>query len=300
MKSGMPRRGSPRRGLPGRDASLVAICASLFLCNLGCREDAKVSAQKAADQAAWAEKQNEDDVAKISTGLTAGAKEFAPLYANGGDPRVDPQEVRATLFRVRKNVPELNVAKTTFSVLIDAQGVGIRNDLEQDSMAGANLFATFPNLKNPKAPFTTATGVLKGASTSAAQNDKTWVGEVPVQKSDGSVGGYYLTGYTLRQYAFQLQDALKQKMNDDLAKRNDHAKLPVFYLMLFDASGAYGAPMTPEVNETQVKDLDLVSKTATAPAQGVVNISDRDFGYAATRLPSFGPDIGVVVLRSEI
>ncbi|MEO9232109.1 MAG: hypothetical protein ABI421_02145 [Polyangiaceae bacterium] len=291
-----------RRGIPGRDASLVARCSVLAVFLLGtsaCREDAKVSAQKAADQAAWAEKQNENDVTKISAGLAAGAKQFAPLYANGGDPRVDPQEVRATLFRARKNVPELNAAKTTFSVLIDAQGVGIRNDLEQDSMAGANLFTAFPSLKNPKGLFTTASGVLKNDSPSA-QNDKTWVGEVPVAKSDGSVGGYYLTGYTFRQYAFQLQDALKQKMNDDLAKRNDHSKLPVFYLMLFDASGAYGPPMTPEVNETQVKDLDLVSKTATAPAQGVVNISDRDFGYAATRLPSFGADIGVVVLRSEI
>lgn len=282
-----------------RKGASVGLALLLLLGASACREDAKVSAQKAADQAAWAEKQNEDDVAKISTGLTAGAKQFAPLYANGGDPRVDPQEVRATLFRARKNVPELNAAKTTFSVLLDAQGIGIRNDLEQDSMAGANLFATFPNLKNSKTAFTTATGVVK-AESPTAQNDKTWVGEVPVPKADGSVGGYYLTGYTFRQYAFQLQDAMKQKMNDDLAKRNDHAKLPVFYLMLFDASGAYGPPMTPEVNETQVKDLDLVSKTASAPAQGVVNISDRDFGYAAMRLPSFGADIGVVVLRSEI
>ncbi len=296
MKGFMPRRGFSGRGLPGRDASLVAICAILFL---GCKEDAKISAQKAADQATWAEKQNEDDVAKIATGLAGAAKEFAPLYANGADPHADPQEVRATLFRARKDVPELNAAKTTFSVLVDSQGVGIRNDLEQDSMAGANLFATFSNLKNMKGPFATATGVLKGESP-ASQNDKTWVGAVPVTKSDASTGGYYLTGYTFRQYAFQLQDAMKQKMNDDLAKRNDHAKLPVFYLMLFDSSGVYGPPMTPEVNESIVKDLDLVNKTATAPAQGVVNISDRDFGYAATRLPSFGADIGVVVLRSEI
>jgi hypothetical protein len=166
-------------------------------------------------------------------------------------------------------------------------------------MAGANLFATFPNLKNAKGAFTTATGVLKTESATT-QNDKTWVGEVAVSKSDGSVGGYYLTGYTFRQYAFQLQDAMKQKMNDDLAKSGNNRKLPVFYLMLFDASGVYGPPMTPEVNESIVKDLDLVTKTASAPAQGVVNISDRDFGYAAMRLPSFGSDVGVVVLRSEI
>ena len=171
-------------------------------------------------------------------------------------------------------------------------------------MAGANLFAIFPTLKTPKDGFTMATGAFKPESSPAqndrAQNDRTWVGVMPVKKQDGSVGGYYLTGYTFRQYAFQLQDALKQKMSDDMAKRHDNAKFPVFYLMLFDATGAYGPPMTPDVNESQVKDLDLVSKTATAPAQGVVNISDRDFGYAAIRLPSLGPEIGVVVLRSEI
>jgi len=281
----------------GRGLAAIGVLSLFGLALTACKEEAKVTSQKAADQALWAEKKNEDDVAKISTGLSEGAKKFAPIFLNGGDPHADPQEVRAILFRARHDVPELNAAKTTFSVLIDPQGIGVRNDLEQDSMAGANLFATFPSLKNPKDGFATATGAFKSQS---GQSDREWVGAVPVKKQDGSVGGYYLTGWTFRQYAFQLQDAMKQKMNDDLAVAKSGAKLPVFYVMMFDALGAYGAPMTPDVNESQVHALDLVSKTASAPAQGIVNISDRDFGYAAMRTPALGPDIGVIVLRSEI
>jgi hypothetical protein len=32
----------------------------------------------------------------------------------------------------------------------------------------------------------------------------------------------------------------------------------------------------------------------------VLNITDRDFGYAAARVPSLSADAGIAVLRSEI
>jgi hypothetical protein len=69
---------------------------------------------------------------------------------------------------------------------------------------------------------------------------------------------------------------------------------------VFDATGIYSAPLTPQVNEKALSDLDLVAKTTAGPTHGVLNITDRDFGYAAARVPKLGPDTGIAVLRSEI
>ena len=43
-----------------------------------------------------------------------------------------------------------------------------------------------------------------------------------------------------------------------------------------------------------------LKKTAGGRAEGTLIITDRDFGWVATRLPKLGPDIGLAVLRSEL
>lgn len=256
-------------------------------------------AQKAAASQADAAKLNDDNMAKVSSGLAQGATKLAALYSNGADPHQDPQAVRAALFQNRHDVPDLNVAKTTFSALLDDKGVAIRNDLEQDSMAGQDLFKVFPNLSAAKNGPAIATGVFD-LPPPPAPADRDWVAAVPVKKSDGSVAGIYITGWTYRQYAFQLQDTLRQRMSDDLEKSHSTAKLPVFYVMLFDATGVYGTPLTPLVNEKAMKDLDLAAKTATGSVQGTITVDDRDFGYSAARAPSLGGNMGIAVMRSEL
>lgn len=268
-------------------------------CLSACKEDAKVMAQKAAASQADAAKLNDDNMAKVSSGLTQGATKLAVLYSNGADPHQDPQAVRAALFQNRREVTELNVAKTTFSALLDDKGLAIRNDLEQDSMAGQDLFKVFPNLSAAKNGPAIATGAFD-LPPPPAPADRDWVAAVPVKKPDGSVAGIYMTGWTYRQYAFQLQDTLRQRMSDDLEKSHSTAKLPVFYVMIFDPTGVYGTPLTPAVNEKALKDLDLPAKTAAGPAQGTITVDDRDFGYAAARAPSLGTNMGIAVMRSEL
>lgn len=258
-----------------------------------------MTTQKAAVAEADAVKLSDDTIGKVANGLAQGAQKMTALYANGADPHEDPPAVRTALFDARKNVPDLEAAKTTFSVLLDDKGMGIRNDLEQDAMAGQNLFAPFPGLKKAAAGYVTTTGVFQPPPPPAAP-DREWLAAVPVKKADGTVAGIYATGWSYRQYAFQLQDTLRQRMSDDLAKSHSTAKLPVFYVMLFDATGVYGTPMTPAVNEAALKDMDLVAKTAAGPVQGIVNVSDRDFGYAAQRTPALGADMGIAVMRSEL
>ncbi len=264
----------------------------------GCKDDPKVIAQKAADQETQALALNDANVAKVKTGLVQGAEKLRALYANGADPHQDPAAVRAALFKNRAEVKELNDAKTTFSALVDANGIGVRNDLEQDAMAGRNVGAAFPALKNATG-FTTTTGVFDLPGPPAPPN-RQWIGAAAVTKPDGSTGGVYIAGWTYRQYAYLLQDTLRARMEDEIDKAKSTAKVPIFYVMIFDPSGVYGTPMTPDVNEKAMRDLDLLAKTAAGPAQGVVNVSDRDYGWAAARAPSLGPNIGIASMRSDL
>ena len=43
-----------------------------------------------------------------------------------------------------------------------------------------------------------------------------------------------------------------------------------------------------------------LASAANGPADGVLTITERDFGYGAIRTPKLGPEVGIVVLRSEI
>lgn len=265
----------------------------------GCKDDPKAIAQKAADQETQALALNDANVAKVKAGLVQGAEKLRSLYANGADPHQDPPAVRAALFANRAEVPELNAAKTTFSALVDANGIGVRNDLEQDAMAGRNVGAAFPALKSVISGFTTTTGAFDLPGPPAPPN-RQWIGVAPVTKPDGSTGGLYIAGWTYRQYAYLLQDTLRARMEGEIDKAKSTAKVPIFYVMIFDASGVYGTTMAPDVNEKAMSDLDLLAKTAAGPAQGVVNVSDRDYGWAAARAPSLGANIGIVTMRSDL
>ena len=88
-------------------------------------------------------------------------------------------------------------------------------------------------------------------------------------------------------------------------RRSDKGKMPILYVCLFDretvyGAGAPGALPVPEVNEKALGALGLHARTEAAPSAGALRVTDRDFGWAAARLPKLGPEVGVVVLRSDI
>jgi hypothetical protein len=94
-------------------------------------------------------------------------------------------------------------------------------------------------------------------------------------------------------------------MQDQLMRSGDKGKMPILYVCLFDkenvfGAGAPGAIPVPEVNEKELAKVGLHAKTEGGPASSPMNITGREFGWAAARLPKLGPDVGVVVLRSEI
>lgn len=264
-----------------------------------CTDKSKAYAVHAGQEAQKLAALSDKDCAEVERGLPEGAKLLAPLFAKGQDPRQDLPGVRAALKKVRRDVIDLNVAKSTFFALADDHGVAIRNDLDTDVMAGQNLFTIFPDLAKAKSGYATATGAFPSAAA-APEPDKDWIAAVPVTKDDGSVGGYFVTGWTYRYFARHLSDAVKSDLVDAAHAAGTEGKLPVYYIAVFDKSGVYTAPLTPDVNRKALVDLDLVGKTASGPYQAPMTITDRGFGVGAIRVPKLGADTGVVILWSEI
>jgi len=200
---------------------------------------------------------------------------------------------------MRRDVIDLNIAKSTFFALTDTSGMAIRNDLEEDVMAGQNLVTLFPALAKAKDGYVTTTGSFPNGSTKNGP-DKDWVAALPVQHADGSAGALLVTGWTYRYFARHLQESLKDRLAEQAKASGEEGKMPVFYVALFDKSGVYSAPLTPPIDETALQGEDLVAKTAGGACQATLTITDRAFGYAAQRTPKLAPDTGVVVLRSEL
>ena len=265
----------------------------------GCKDQAKVSAAHAAVDVAELATLVDKDVAEIERGLPLGAKRLTPLLDNGADPKQDVAGVRKALLHVRRDVADLSIGKSTFFALAAPDGVAIRNDLEEDVMAGQNLLTLFPSLAQARETYVATTGRFPNA-TSKNGPDEDWVAAMPVKRADGSTGALLVTGWTYRYFARHLQESLKDRLAERAKATGDEGKIPVFYVSVFDKSGVYSAPLTPPVDEKALADLDLVAKTVAGPTQGTLNITDRAFGYAAQRTPKLAADTGVVVLRSEL
>ena len=74
---------------------------------------------------------------------------------------------------------DLTIAKSTFFALADANGVAIRNDLEEDVMAGQNLFSVFPALAKAKTAYTTTTGAFPNALDARTARTRTGLPACP-------------------------------------------------------------------------------------------------------------------------
>jgi hypothetical protein len=289
-------------------AALVTAAGSSTL--VGCKDRGQKSAEEARTDVQKLVELTAKDVAEVERGLPEGAKKLTELFAKevgkDGEPKQNVPAVRSALLKMRQQVPDLGIAKSTFFAFADEKGIAIRNDFEHDTMAGKDLVAGWPGIKPvvSGAPYAATTGQFPGAPNPAGP-DKEWVAAVPVNKSDGSRQGILVTGWTYRRFAYHLQVTLQRELQDQLMRSGDKGKMPIVYVCLFDkenvyGAGAPGAMPVPEVNEKALGQAGLYTKTEGGPASSPFKITDREFGWAATRLPKLGPDVGVVVLRSEI
>jgi hypothetical protein len=264
-----------------------------------CKDKGKESAQKAADNVQALVALAAKDVEEIERGLPEGAKRMAPMIAKN-EP-LEPPAVRARLNKTHREVPDLNIGKSTFFALADEKGIAVRNDLEVDTMAGQSLVQIFPDLaKALGGAYVETIGAFPGSVSPTQGQDRDWIAAAPIKRDDGTVGGVLVTGWTFRRFALHLQEQLKHDLGEQLRNARDTGKLPVLYVALFDKTGVYAATQTPTVNEKALSDEKVYDRTVGAPAQGVITITEREFGYAAARAPKLGADVGIAVLRSEI
>ncbi len=276
------------------------MCVATVMLLAGCKDQAKESAKLAAKDADSLAELVDKDVGEVERGMPDGAKKLAALYANGADPKQDLPTLRQTLLKTQRDVPDLTVAKSTFFALTDDKGIGIRNNLEQDAMAGQDVAKFFPGIAKAIAgEYVETTGAFAGAQAVNGP-DRDWLAAMPVKNDQSKVVGLFITGWSYRRFATHLQEVLKDNFQTALKKSGDTGKLPVFYVAVFDASGVYSERTTPKVDEQALIDAKLVEKTKSGPYQGTMTITERDFGYAAKRTPKLGEDTGVVVLRSEL
>ena len=262
----------------------------------GCESDAKASMQHAKEHVQFLAEAVKTDVEEVRKGLPEGAKHLEALYKGETSPKDDLPRVREALERARGKVQDLRVAKSTFFALVDDKGVVLRNDQQQDLMAGKNAFKSYPGIQ----PALTGKYVeTRGEMPEAARvqgPDGQWVAAAPIEV-DATVKGLYVTGWSWSAYAYRLENAIRGKVKSDLAK---DAKEPLLYVYVVVADSVYGAPVSPEVNAKAIAEQKPFEKLQ---GDGVfattLEITDRAFGLAVKGTPELGDKVAVAVLRSE-
>jgi hypothetical protein len=269
----------------------------------GCTDPAKVSESKAAEHAARLAKLTDDDVDEVRRGLPAGAKSLGSAWDGKRDPDDDPILARRALDRVREENRDLAVAKSTFFVLTDDKGAILRSDQEPDIFAGKSLVAAYPAMAKVLAGESLETrGTMAEAAGARTGGDEQWVAAAPVRDPRGTVRGIYASGWSMRRFAYHLEESLKHDLNAEALRTGDKklAKLPLLYVFVLVGSRVYGAPVTPAVNGETLEKLDLLNKTTgDVVYHQPIEITGRAFGLAAKRAPKMGADVAVAVLRSE-
>jgi hypothetical protein len=274
---------------------LAALVVALFA--LACEPKGRISKNHAIEHVQSLAKVMAEDGREVRDGLPQGAPELGSLFTASKPPTEDPEAASAALDRARAKVQDLRTAKSTFFAVTDTSGLVIRNDQEQDAMAGKNVFSSYPGLKGAlEGKFVEARGVMPEAAGVKGREDAQWVAAFPVKVGD-EVKGLYVTGWSWSSYAYRLENAVRTEVR---GKLEENAKMPLIYAFVIVGGKVYAAPVSPDVNIKTVADMKLLEQLkGTEPLGFELEITGREFGLAAARVPGFGDDVAVAVLRSE-
>jgi hypothetical protein len=279
---------------------LVCLLSSFsLLLASSCKDTSRLSKEKATAHVSFLAEAMKKDVEEVRNGLPSGADALAASLKSDATVLTDPKAASRALEEARRKVQDLRIAKSTFFALADANGVVVRNNQEQDRMAGHSLFAAFPALADSKTRYLETSGSMPEASgVRAPRPDGQWVAAAPV-RVDGETKGVYATGWSWSAYAYRLEFALRGRIRSELMGKTGE-KEPLIYVYMVVGKAAYGAPVSPEVNMKAIADLDPLSKTKGDEVfSTTVDVTGRGFGLAIKRVADAGPDVAVAVLRSE-
>jgi hypothetical protein len=282
------------RRLPTRPCAWLLLGALLLA---GCKKSSAISAEKASANVGALTRAAHNDVAEVRAGLPQGAKFLAPIFSTGNAPSDDPHAARLALETARNKVQDLRVSKGTFFAVAGTDGIVIRNDQDQDLMAGHPLLPAFPELQGALAgQYIESRGSMPEAAGVRGRADGEWVAAQPVMLGN-DVKGLYVTGWSWAAYARRLEFALSSTLRSEL---HDGEKLPLVYVYMVVGTEVFGAPISPEINARAIAALAPLSRaSATAPSSFELEIAGREFGLAVELAPDLGKDVAVAVLRSE-
>jgi hypothetical protein len=239
------------------------------------------------------------DAGEVRTGLPLGARELGKRWAAGGvDLTIDSEATREALNYVRNKVQDLRVAKSTFFALAAPDGRIVRNDREQDLMAGAPLFAAFPGLaRSAQGQCAEALGVMSEAHGVRGKPDAEWVSACGVDVG-GQIRGLYVTGWAWSSYAFRLEFSLRSRVTIELAGKRDN--LPLLYAFVLVGDQVYGSPESPEINAKAIAERQpLANLSAEGTFSTLIEITGRQFALGVQSAPDVAPQVAIAVLRSE-
>lgn len=266
---------------------------------LACEDKAETSRTFALQHAEHLVTTAAADVAEVRQGLPEGAKRLERIWAeHDGRIEDDPNALRDALERARNAVQDLRVAKSTFFALATPSGVVLRNDQEQDAMAGKLLFEPFPELaRAARGEYVETRGVMPEAFGVRGKPDAQWVAAQNLTV-DGQVRALYVTGWAWSSYAYRLEFALRGQVRSELEDARD--KLPLLYVFVVVDRAVYSAPVSPEVNAQAIAELEPLNKLRASDGfSTVLEITGRRFGLGAKLAPALGENVAIAVLRSE-
>lgn len=268
-------------------AIFVLVSAGLVHCS---RDGGQLSAERAKPLAASVARAAESDVEEIRKGLPEGSKRLAPLFEKG---EPDAAAAREALETARAKVQDLRIAKSTFFAVVSREGIVLRNDREQDAMAGKPIFPAYPGLRAAlEGGYVEARGDLPEAAGVRGRGDGQWVAAAPI-RAGAEVRGLYVTGWSWSSYAYRLENHARGEVRGE-------GKQPLVYVYVVVADQVFGAPVSPDVNGQAILALDPLGKAAPDGSfASPLTIEGRDFGLAAQKVPALGDRVAVAVLRSE-
>jgi hypothetical protein len=239
------------------------------------------------------------DAGEVRRGLPLGAQQLGKRWAaSGADLLNDPEAARDALNQARNKVQDLRVAKSTFFALAAPDGRIVRNDREQDRMAGASLFATFPALaRAAQGPYVEALGVMPEAHGVRGKADAEWMAAVGVDVG-GQMRGVYVSGWAWSSYAFRLEFSLRSRITTEL--RGKRENVPLLYAFVVVGDEVYGTPESPEISARTISERKpLANLGPDGSFSALLEITGRDFALAVQAAPELAPGVGIGVLRSE-
>ena len=238
-----------------------------------------------------------EDIARQTKGMDRAAERLAPGF-EVPPPDVRERQVRVALKRLQeppRGVTELIVSPMSFLAAVTPDGRVLARDADPDPMRGMNLAAQFPVVR---AALAGSAGYQIGMFRSLERGGEpsvTLVFAAPSRRQ-GRVVGAVVSGIPL----WRLEQRLSRQLQADNADETGSGVILWSYVYkgphLYHQAGAH-----PDLDQIVPNDRARRAGLARSPGgfTGEVHQYSRWYGYGVVPIKRLGPDVGVIIFRSD-